>query len=126
MPPNTSSSQLASIPRLYKSVVAPIPAWLLLLVARADPLASTVGCSWVRVDRIVARASRTREIAVRTSRLPVTARRTSAVSCSSPKVSHHRDRLSASASGGTSADHAVGAVGTGACLLYTSDAADER
>jgi len=65
------------------------------------------------VERIVARASRTREIAVRTSRLPSTARRTSAVSCSSPNVSHHCDKLSASADSATGADHVGGALGTG-------------
>jgi hypothetical protein len=44
-----------------------------------------------------------------------TARRTSAVSCSPPKVSHQRERLSTSADSVTDvgADPAAGAFGTG-------------
>src|SRR6188474_1495201 len=113
MPPNASISQLASILRVYKPVTPLTPASLPVPLALADPPTSADGHNCVRVDRVVARASRTRDIAVRTSRLPSTARRTSAVSCSSPNVSHHCDKLSASADSATGADHVGGALGTG-------------
>ena len=115
IPPKTSISQLASTARLYDCVTPPMPASLPVPVPRADP--ARVG-RWQQL-RPRAIASSPALHGLGTSPCAhrdclSTARRTSAVSCSSPKVSHQRDRLSTSAAGCvTGADHAAGAFGTG-------------
>jgi hypothetical protein len=83
-------------------------------LARTEPDASTVGRSAAREDDTEARASRNREVAVRTSRLPWRARCTRDVNSGSSNDSHHRDNAARSAGNGAGSSHATGATGPGA------------